>query len=94
MECQFDQPSVGVKATWAEMAKQCIIYVSDPRRKYHVKILAVSPAGDGYQTDQTISTPGCVCKYIYLLFVSKVLQFKIEFKPLTKICIFFTLFSG
>ncbi|KAM8892723.1 protogenin B [Spinachia spinachia] len=32
----------------------------DPRRKYHVKILAVSQAGDGYQTDQTISTPGCV----------------------------------
>ncbi|XP_008287962.1 protogenin B [Stegastes partitus] len=32
----------------------------DPRRKYHVKILAVSKVGDGYQTDQTISTPGCV----------------------------------
>ncbi|XP_037539502.1 protogenin B [Nematolebias whitei] len=32
----------------------------DPRRKYHVKIQAVSKAGDGYQTDQTISTPGCV----------------------------------
>ncbi|XP_075883466.1 protogenin B-like [Nelusetta ayraudi] len=32
----------------------------DPRRKYHVKILAVSQAGDGYQTDQTISTPGCL----------------------------------
>uniref|UniRef100_A0A8C2ZGL7 Protogenin homolog b (Gallus gallus) n=1 Tax=Cyclopterus lumpus TaxID=8103 RepID=A0A8C2ZGL7_CYCLU len=32
----------------------------DPRRKYHVKILAISQAGDGYQTDQTISTPGCV----------------------------------
>ncbi|XP_032378974.1 protogenin B [Etheostoma spectabile] len=32
----------------------------DPRRKYHVKILAVGQAGDGYQTDQTISTPGCV----------------------------------
>ncbi|XP_073327917.1 protogenin B [Pagrus major] len=32
----------------------------DPRRKYHVKILAVSQAGDGYQTDQTVSTPGCV----------------------------------
>ncbi|AWP08294.1 putative protogenin B-like [Scophthalmus maximus] len=32
----------------------------DPRRKYHVKILALSQAGDGYQTDQTVSTPGCV----------------------------------
>uniref|UniRef100_A0A8C6PV37 Protogenin homolog b (Gallus gallus) n=1 Tax=Nothobranchius furzeri TaxID=105023 RepID=A0A8C6PV37_NOTFU len=32
----------------------------DPRRKYHVKILAVGKAGDGHQTDQTISTPGCV----------------------------------
>ncbi|XP_041651964.1 protogenin B-like [Cheilinus undulatus] len=32
----------------------------DPRRKYHVKILAVSDAGEGYQTDQTVSTPGCV----------------------------------
>ncbi|XP_029289653.1 protogenin B-like [Cottoperca gobio] len=32
----------------------------DPRRKYHVKILAVGQAGDGYQTDQTVSTPGCV----------------------------------
>ncbi|KAK5867237.1 hypothetical protein PBY51_011748 [Eleginops maclovinus] len=32
----------------------------DPRRKYHVKILAVSQAGDGYQTDQTVSTPGCL----------------------------------
>ncbi|KAF3854947.1 hypothetical protein F7725_023002 [Dissostichus mawsoni] len=30
----------------------------DPRRKYHVKILAVGQAGDGYQTDQTVSTPG------------------------------------
>ncbi|KAI9529619.1 hypothetical protein NQZ68_007857 [Dissostichus eleginoides] len=33
---------------------------TDPRRKYHVKILAVGQAGDGYQTDQTVSTPGCV----------------------------------
>ncbi|XP_061577698.1 protogenin B-like [Cololabis saira] len=32
----------------------------DPRRKYHVKILAVSSFGDGYQTDQTVSTPGCL----------------------------------
>uniref|UniRef100_H3D866 Protogenin n=1 Tax=Tetraodon nigroviridis TaxID=99883 RepID=H3D866_TETNG len=32
----------------------------DPRRKYHVKILAVSQAGEGYQTDQTVTTPGCL----------------------------------
>ncbi|KAM4597248.1 protogenin A [Fundulus diaphanus] len=32
----------------------------DPRKKYHVKLLAYSSVGDGYQADQTISTPGCV----------------------------------
>ncbi|TWW76027.1 protogenin B-like [Takifugu flavidus] len=32
----------------------------DPRRKYHVKILAVSQAGEGYQADQTVTTPGCL----------------------------------
>ncbi|KAM9366791.1 protogenin A [Symphorus nematophorus] len=32
----------------------------DPRKKYHVKILAYNFVGDGYQADQTISTPGCV----------------------------------
>uniref|UniRef100_A0A8C1W878 Protogenin n=1 Tax=Cyprinus carpio TaxID=7962 RepID=A0A8C1W878_CYPCA len=32
----------------------------DPRRKYHVKLLAYSLMGEGYQADQTISTPGCV----------------------------------
>ncbi|KAM9545196.1 protogenin A-like [Salvelinus alpinus] len=32
----------------------------DPRKKYHVKLLAFSFIGDGYQADQTISTPGCV----------------------------------
>uniref|UniRef100_A0A3Q2CPY8 Protogenin n=1 Tax=Cyprinodon variegatus TaxID=28743 RepID=A0A3Q2CPY8_CYPVA len=32
----------------------------DPRKKYHVKLLAYSAVGDGYQADQTISTPGCV----------------------------------
>ncbi|XP_034032090.1 protogenin B-like [Thalassophryne amazonica] len=32
----------------------------DPRRKYHVKLVAFGQAGDGYQTDQTVSTPGCV----------------------------------
>uniref|UniRef100_A0A6Q2X527 Protogenin n=1 Tax=Esox lucius TaxID=8010 RepID=A0A6Q2X527_ESOLU len=32
----------------------------DPRKKYHVKLLAFNFMGDGYQADQTISTPGCV----------------------------------
>ncbi|KAM9408299.1 protogenin A [Pholidichthys leucotaenia] len=32
----------------------------DPRKKYHVKLLAYNAIGDGYQADQTISTPGCV----------------------------------
>ncbi|XP_041918413.1 protogenin A [Alosa sapidissima] len=32
----------------------------DPRKKYHVKLLAYNFMGEGYQADQTISTPGCV----------------------------------
>ncbi|XP_061612522.1 protogenin A-like isoform X2 [Phyllopteryx taeniolatus] len=32
----------------------------DPRKKYHVNLLAYNAVGDGYQADQTISTPGCV----------------------------------
>ncbi|KAF3830554.1 hypothetical protein GH733_004373 [Mirounga leonina] len=37
-------------------------YVSkDPRRKYHVRLLAYNNVEDGYQADQTVSTPGCVC---------------------------------
>ncbi|KAI4877287.1 hypothetical protein NFI96_011843, partial [Prochilodus magdalenae] len=31
----------------------------DPRRKYHVKLLAFSAHGDGYQAHQIVSTPGC-----------------------------------
>ncbi|XP_055971302.1 protogenin [Sorex fumeus] len=31
-----------------------------PRRKYHVRLLAYSSLEDGYQADQTVSTPGCV----------------------------------
>ncbi|KAM9497183.1 protogenin B [Clarias gariepinus] len=31
----------------------------DPRRKYHVKILAFSAYGDGYQAHQIVSTTGC-----------------------------------
>lgn len=43
----------------------CNVSVSvcpDPRKKYHVKLLAFNVVGDGYQADQTISTPGCVCE--------------------------------
>uniref|UniRef100_A0A0D9RH06 Protogenin n=1 Tax=Chlorocebus sabaeus TaxID=60711 RepID=A0A0D9RH06_CHLSB len=32
----------------------------DPRRKYHVRLLAYNNVEDGYQADQTVSTPGCV----------------------------------
>ncbi|XP_077451622.1 protogenin B-like isoform X1 [Stigmatopora argus] len=32
----------------------------DPRRRYRIKMLAYSQSGDGYETDQTVSTPGCV----------------------------------
>ncbi|EHB03562.1 Protogenin [Heterocephalus glaber] len=32
----------------------------DPRRKYHVRLLAYSSIEEGYQADQTVSTPGCV----------------------------------
>lgn len=40
----------------------CLAFFIDPRKKYHVKLLAYNFVGDGYQADQTISTPGCVCK--------------------------------
>ncbi|XP_020837007.1 protogenin [Phascolarctos cinereus] len=32
----------------------------DPRRKYHVRLMAYNNMEDGYQADQTVSTPGCV----------------------------------
>ncbi|KAM6943598.1 protogenin A [Xenentodon cancila] len=41
-------------------ANKHIIEGLDPRKKYHVKLLAYNVVGDGYQADQTISTPGCV----------------------------------
>ncbi|XP_042267492.1 protogenin B-like [Thunnus maccoyii] len=55
-ESQPEQPIIQLQA----QTYTYTISGLDPRRKYHVKILAVSQAGDGYQTDQTISTPGCV----------------------------------
>ncbi|XP_068169503.1 protogenin B-like [Antennarius striatus] len=55
-EGQPEQPTIQLQAeTYAYT-----IGGLDPRRKYHVKILAVSQAGDGFQTDQTITTPGCL----------------------------------
>lgn len=41
----------------------CPVFNPDPRKKYHVKLLAFSFVGEGYQADRTISTPGCVCKH-------------------------------
>uniref|UniRef100_A0A8C6Y504 Protogenin n=1 Tax=Naja naja TaxID=35670 RepID=A0A8C6Y504_NAJNA len=32
----------------------------DPRRKYHVRLLAYNSMEEGYEADQTVSTPGCV----------------------------------
>ncbi|KAG7245479.1 hypothetical protein INR49_010930 [Caranx melampygus] len=55
-EGQPEQPNIQLQA----QAYTYTISGLDPRRKYHVKILALSQAGDGYQTDQTVSTPGCV----------------------------------
>ncbi|TRY90145.1 hypothetical protein DNTS_033337, partial [Danionella cerebrum] len=39
--------------------RQHIIGGLDPRKKYHVKLLGYSLMGEGYQAEQTISTPGC-----------------------------------
>ncbi|KAL7980288.1 hypothetical protein Chor_014617 [Crotalus horridus] len=33
---------------------------SDPRRKYHVRLLAYNSMEEGYEADQTVSTPSCV----------------------------------
>ncbi|KAG7324116.1 hypothetical protein KOW79_012132 [Hemibagrus wyckioides] len=38
---------------------QHTISALDPRRKYHVKLLAFSAHGDGYQAHQIVSTTGC-----------------------------------
>lgn len=38
------------------------VFLTDPRRKYHVKLLAFSGHGDGYQAHQIVSTTGCPCK--------------------------------
>ncbi|KAK2917728.1 hypothetical protein Q8A73_004474 [Channa argus] len=55
-EGQPEQPSILLPA----QTYTYTISGLDPRRKYHVKILALSQTGDGYQTDQAVSTPGCV----------------------------------
>ncbi|XP_071752712.2 protogenin B-like [Centroberyx gerrardi] len=55
-EGQPEQPVIQLQAQTSDYT----ISGLDPRRKYHVKLLAFSQAGDGYQADQTISTPGCV----------------------------------
>ncbi|XP_071271847.1 protogenin B-like [Salvelinus alpinus] len=55
-EGQPEQPSIQLQPEDTEYT----ISGLDPRRKYHVKLLALSLVGDGYQADQTLSTPGCV----------------------------------
>ncbi|KAL8197029.1 UNVERIFIED_CONTAM: hypothetical protein K2H54_007305 [Gekko kuhli] len=37
-----------------------LLLFPDPRRKYHVRLLAYNSLEEGYQADQTVSTPGCV----------------------------------
>ncbi|CAB1331857.1 unnamed protein product [Coregonus sp. 'balchen'] len=55
-EGQPEQPSIQLQPEDTEYT----ISGLDPRRKYHVKLLALSLVGDGYQADQTVSTPGSV----------------------------------
>ncbi|XP_072291432.1 protogenin B-like [Eucyclogobius newberryi] len=55
-EDQPEQPTIQLQA----LNYTFTITGLDPRRKYHVKILAVGQVGEGYQTDQTVTTPGCL----------------------------------
>ncbi|KAF5891569.1 protogenin A-like, partial [Clarias magur] len=55
-ESQPESPPIQIPAH----VNQHTIGGLDPRKKYHVKLLAFSFAGEGYQADRTISTPGCV----------------------------------
>ncbi|XP_019712519.1 protogenin B-like isoform X1 [Hippocampus comes] len=55
-ESQPEQPVIQLQA----QTYTYIISGLDPRRRYRIKILALSQDGDGYETDQAISTPGCV----------------------------------
>ncbi|CAF99573.1 unnamed protein product, partial [Tetraodon nigroviridis] len=54
----------GEQSVWTSHRTPKASTARDPRKKYHVKLLAYNAVGDGYQADQTISTPGCVCKSI------------------------------
>lgn len=44
------------------MLLMMLMFLTDPRRKYHVKLLAFSAHGDGYQAHQIVSTTGCPCE--------------------------------
>uniref|UniRef100_A0A8C7HHD3 Protogenin n=1 Tax=Oncorhynchus kisutch TaxID=8019 RepID=A0A8C7HHD3_ONCKI len=55
-EGQPEQPSIQLQPEDTEYT----ISGLNPRQKYQVKLLALSLVGDGYQADQTLSTPGCV----------------------------------
>lgn len=55
-ETQAERPPIQLRP----QDNQYTIGGLDPRKKYHVKLLAYNFMGEGYQADQTISTPGCV----------------------------------
>ncbi|XP_031200211.1 protogenin isoform X2 [Mastomys coucha] len=51
---------LGESSVWTSHRTPKATSVKDPRRKYHVRLLAYNNMEDGYQADQTVSTPGCV----------------------------------
>ncbi|XP_042571822.1 protogenin B-like [Cyprinus carpio] len=61
---QLDTPTEdsGIGLNWAEVTQEQTHYLfcfADPRVRYHVKLLAFSANGEGYQAHQTVNTPGC-----------------------------------
>ncbi|XP_048419030.1 protogenin-like isoform X4 [Stegostoma tigrinum] len=50
----------GESSIWTSHRTPKATSVKDPRRKYHMRLLAYNYMGEGYQADQTVSTPGCV----------------------------------
>uniref|UniRef100_A0AAR2LUS6 Protogenin n=1 Tax=Pygocentrus nattereri TaxID=42514 RepID=A0AAR2LUS6_PYGNA len=57
--CYPDGQTEGSTIQFHPQDYQYTIAGLDPRRKYHVKLLAFSSHGDGYQAHQIVSTPGC-----------------------------------
>uniref|UniRef100_A0A3P9KFN3 Protogenin n=1 Tax=Oryzias latipes TaxID=8090 RepID=A0A3P9KFN3_ORYLA len=56
----YHEESQPESAPFLQFALFFLFIVLDPRKKYHVKLLAYNVDEDGYQADQTVSTPGCV----------------------------------